>query len=689
MIRYLELDFECRAVRSPKDHTSYKYTLCPEFKVLCVCYKFLDQDYVRSVLPPEFSDKAGASPTQHKISFWDLADYAKDFRIIFVAHNVQFEFDVWHNYLVPKYGFPPIPISRWRCTAAAAAAKALPRELGRLGKALDTKFKKSDEGHRNMLAMCKPIPATYTKHRQLYGDWYELDKDFEELLKYCKTDVLSESSALEKIGFLPDALQEEWELDHKINQRGIRIDMPLCHAILKMKEEIKSELNADMEVVIGCRASQIEKIKDWVEERGVDLPKVKKKSKKTGEMKETRVMDGAVIKGLLVHPNTPQMVKVVLNIRRDFATTSLAKVDKALQQQVEGIIREQFMFHGATTGRAAGKGVQFHNLPRGDLNENIVDADMSMLVEAIKWGNIADMLDLFPGLRAMQCLKSSLRGIVIARAGKKLQVMDFSQIESRVLAWLAGQDDKIQVFLDGKDPYRHNAALILNKDYDAVTKNERSTVGKVSELALGFQGGGGAFKKMAINYGLHYTTEEADDIKTTWRYKNGKIVQFWYDLEAAAMRAVQTGKAISVGKIKFKIVGMWLAIRLPSGRKLWYYDPKVRKYKTSWGAMKWGVSFMGTDYQKGIPWGRITTYGGRWCENITQAVARDLLYYAMGRADKAGMDIILHVHDEIGIEVDPGEYRLQYLKKIMSNMPEWAEGLPVEADGFQSDRYRK
>lgn len=667
----VHIDFETRAVSSPVTHGTYKYTKDPDFKILCVAFA-IDDGPVRGALGLDFDGDAFV---------WDeLKDLAADPTITFKAHNASFEYDCWHNYLVPIYGTPPIPFERWRCTAAAAAYKAMPRSLDLLGKALDIDLKKDKEGYNLMMKMCKPVTE---RHQHLHGKWHEQPEQLERLLEYCVRDVEAERECDSRIGDLPKDLQEEFILDMKINNRGVKLDMDLCYAILDLKEELKAELVRECESVTdGIRPSQVEKLKDWLEDRGVKLPT--ETDKNTGLVK--RVMDGAAIKRLILEPEITEVCKHVMRLRSDYATTSLAKIDAALRYEYEGIIRNQFLFHGATTGRWSGKGVQLHNLPRGSINEDIAEEDMNTLISVIKSRDLEELKDWFPNLSPMECLKTAIRGCVMARPGSLLNVMDFSQIEARVLAWLAGQEDVLEVFRSDKDIYKYTAAQILDKEYEEVTSKERSTVGKVASLALGYQGGEGAFRKMGINLGILFSNEEAAEIKADWREKNDKIVSFWWNLERAAIEAVQTRKAYRVRGITFKVVGEWLAVKLPSGRKLWYYDPKTKMIKTKWGE-KLALTYMGSDYQNNMPWGRISTYGGRWCENITQAVARDFLMSGMTNAYNEGLDVILHVHDELGAEGDKSV--LQTLIAVSERLPSWGEGLPLAASGFQSEHYRK
>ena len=671
----VHIDFETRARRDLRKCGVRKYVACPDFRVLCVSFA-VENSKVYSAGP--IDDVAYAAE-------WGmLAAMAEDPEYIFVAHNASFEMTVWNNYLAKIDYIPEIPINRWRCTAAAAAYRNLPRDLERVGEALGLPYKKDMAGAAVMMKMCKPIPESYTKVREEIGDWYESDADFETLMSYCDMDVEVERAVEQRIGLLPPDLQREWQLDQEINQRGIHVDLELADGIMELKEKLKKELKAECMEKFGFSPSQVEKIKDELRYRDIPIPR--KRDGKTGKMKET--LDGNAIKGLLVDPGIPGDIKHLLTLRRDFGTTSLAKVNAVLNYEIDGYIYDQFLFHGASTGRWAGKGIQLHNLPRGSLNEEIAEADMRILCQLIKARDLDTLVELYPGIRTMELLKTAIRGLIVPRPSKKLVVMDFSQIESRVLAWLAGHEEKLDIFRSGKDVYKYNACAVYGKEYDEITKPERSGGGKVSELACGYQGGKNAIKSMGVNIGLHVTDEEAEEIKNNWRAGNQEIVNFWYSLQDAAIRAVLKGKCMKVRDIRFKVVDGWLACRLPSGRKLWYYDPLVKTVETDWGP-KQQLTYMGMD-QYTNKWKRLSIYGGRWAENITQAVARDLLAHSMMTGYERGFSQILHVHDEAGFEVPENDMiGLTLVKNFMEDTPPWADGCPVGAAGYESNRYRK
>lgn len=617
--------------------------------------------------------------------FSALLELAEREDTIWAAYNVGFEFAMWHNILVKYYGFPELPPERWRDSAAVASMYCMPNQMGDVAKALDLPHQKDEEGKKIMLKMCKPLPENQRKANR-GKKWYRKRSAFETLLYYCADDVECERGITEVLGDLPQYEQQIWEADLAINASGIRIDMDLAHALSERKNEVCDDLRARCTKKYGFSPSQVQKIKSFMVEKGVSIPTAMKfkKDKETGEYRKQKVetLGAEEIKSLLVE-EIPDEVREVLTWRQEYATTSIAKADAVLRQCVDGVARYQFRYHGANTGRWSGKGIQLHNLPRGEFDEDWVDDEMHLACNTIKSGRDLDYFDISP----MKVLKSSLRGLIVPRAGKELTVIDFSQIEARVLPWLAGQQEVLDAFVMGKDLYKFTASQIYEKEYDDVEKPERF-IGKTASLALGYQGGAGAFISMATNFGVKVEKDLAEQVKTDWRNRNQKIVKFWYNLEKAAITCVKFGRGIKYKNLRLRMEDGFFKIYLPSGRALHYYKPRIKKIKFDWGE-KDTLVYMGSDQQRNIKWGYIGTYGGKLAENVTQAVSRDLLAEAMLRLRRRGFTIIGHVHDELILEGKTGTVDYEEVLGIMTELPKWAKGLPIGADGFQGSRYRK
>ena len=453
-----------------------------------------------------------------------------------------------------------------------------------------------------------------------------------------------------------------WALDQKINDKGIPVD---TEALTATQKEIDKELVRLNEVcvsVCGFRASQRNAIMDWVKSQGVVIPDLTKQT-----VKETLAGD------------LPADVRKVLKIRQMVGKTSTAKVGRLLNWTCEdGRVRNTLQYYGAyRTGRFAGRGPQIQNFPRGRLNEQEVEDALRMIRDGETYLGIDDLFDT---------VSSLLRAFIKAPEGKHFVVADLAGIEARVLPWLAGDEKTLDIFRNGEDIYKFAAAQIYKKDYKDITKEERFT-GKIATLSLGYGGGMLAFTGMAKTYSVDMDEAFAEDIKNQWRDANPKIVQLWYSIEKAVIHAYKHPKqpiTLADGKLKIIHDGDNLKIRLPSSRVMYYprFEHESHKFK---GDL---LTHMGGTL---AGWGELRTWGAKLCENITQACARDVLAHSMPAIDKAGFEIVFHVHDEIVAEVDDGDEKLtsDYLVELMTNGHLWTKGLPLDAEGETMKRYRK
>jgi DNA polymerase len=338
------------------------------------------------------------------------------------------------------------------------------------------------------------------------------------------------------------------------------------------------------------------------------------------------------------------------------------------------------MYHGAATGRWSGRLVQPQNFPRGDFKHTVIEGAIPLVLNKDLEGIDA----LYGSVHSL--ISSMLRACFIAKPGHTLFSADYSAIEARVLAWLANEQDVLDVFRSGQDIYCHAATGIYNRPITPADKDERQ-IGKVAVLALGYQGGVRAFQSMATMYGLVIPDEKADEIKIAWRKANARIVSWWAALENAALDAIHNGVGVAPGVV-FGVEDNWMWCQLPSGRKLWYANPRLVERETPWGALRTSVKCDGVNSvtKKFEPF---DLYGGLLAENIVQAVSRDLMASAMLRLEDAGYPIIMTVHDEVVAESSVESGTLAQFTDILCKLPSWAKGLPLTAEGWSGQRYRK
>jgi DNA polymerase len=682
----LHLDCETRSTVDLKKAGVYVYAQDPTTDVWCVAWAFDDEEV--AVWTP-------GMPVPHRIS-----EHIRSGGIL-TAHNAAFERIILACILYARYGWPKPKTEQWRCTMAMAYAMALPGSLENMGAALGSNVQKDMGGRRLMLAMSKPRRPKKGEPEGLA--WRNDPDDIAKLHAYCVNDVEAERTSDKRLVRLRASEQRMWHLDQTINDRGVFVDVDIAKRALALVEHQEAKLDKEMAhateyEVSAC--SNLNQIKVWLKNHGVELGQ--KLDKKTMTYVDT--LDKAFVEELLAGDLDPD-VRRVLELRQEAGQASVAKINALLNgTSPDGRARGLLQYHAASTGRWAGRRFQPQNLKRPgkgfDCNAAI---DVVLRYPTQKAADLLDAMFDAP----MSCLSYILRGLIKAPKGKKIVAADYKNIEGRVLAWLAGQSDKLAAFRAydegrGPDLYLVAAAGIYGVPVSALNdESPERQVGKVAELACGYGGGVGAFQTMASTYGVKVPDDQAEEIKTAWRDANERIVRFWWDLEQAGLRAIgNPGQAVSCGSVAFKVNGSFLWLRLPSGRALSYPYPAIRTVRTPWDSEKEAITFKAvpnvsnvrkivSDPSNTSRWSRISTYGGSLAENVTQAVARDLLAEAMVRLEENGYPVILTVHDENVSEVDASFGSVSEYEDLMSELPAWASGLPVVASGFESERYRK
>lgn len=701
MAEHLHIDVETRSVADLRKTGVYVYAKHPTTDLWVACYRF-DDGPIKVWRPGE--------PVPA-----DIARHVKRGGVL-VAHNAAFERIIWKFILTPRYGWPEPATSQWRCTMVQAYAMALPGALENALPAAGIDFKKDMSGHRLMLQMARPrktkperkkLPVMTNANREaemneegwerysLYSitpidgtidveiQWWNTPEKVERLTAYCKVDVEAECHLFERLRPLKQSELELWWLDQEINDRGVFVDEELCHAAKKVVAETTARLDAEMREATGgevTRCSNRNQIVKWLRENGVDTSSIAKSD----------------IEDLLAE-DPPENVRRVLLLRRESAKASVAKIDALLRGKCpDGRARGLCQFHAASTGRWAGRRFQPQNLKRPEMEEQeaIEQAIEMILSEDVELMEVA----FGPPLSVVG---DTIRGMIKAPEGRKIIAADYTSIEGVVLAWLAGETWKLDTYREihrgeSAGMYEITAGRILGKAPEDITKLERQNYGKVPELALGYQGGVGAFKKMGVNYGVDLPESQIIEIRDGWRAANPAIKQFWYDLNDAALKAVENpGTTHWVDdKLVFRMAGSFLFLRLPSKRFLAYAYPQIGEKKMPWkdddgnDVYKTAVSYKGVNsYTR--KWERNYLYGGHLAENATQAVARDFMADAMPRLEDAGYEIVLTVHDEVVSEVDKDFGSAEEMVDIMKTLPAWGEGCPIAADGWEGERYRK
>jgi DNA polymerase bacteriophage-type len=597
------------------------------------------------------------------------------------AHNAGFERAIWRHVMIPRYHVEPA--KRWKDTMAACAYRALPLSLDDVGIALDLKTRKDPRGRYLIQKLCKPIKATkkIPQHRN-FDPALLL-----EMFQYCVKDSDTEHGLGERVGNLTQSEQRIWVLDQKINDRGVYVDSLAVNAALAIVEKIEIRMLAELSAITGGlvnSASELKKMSAWLHDQGCHLDDLK-----------ADTVD-AFVDGWRGDKNDP--VYRVLVIRRTLGRASTKKLYRYLSCTAQdGRIHYLLQYHGASTGRWAGRLLQPQNFPRGD--EAILQTSIDYLIDLIEHGDV-ELLELLYG-DPLELISSALRGMILAAPGNRLYVADFSAIEARVLAWVAHEEWKIDAFFaidrgegykGSDDMYCAAAAEIYGYPVSKKKNKTERSAGKICELAFGYQGGIGAWRK--FDKSDKWTDEEIDEYKVKWRKSNSNIQAFWFNIEAAAVRCVLTGRPQEYHGIIYEMVhdaaGDWLACRLPNGRRIWYYSPFVETYfDKKFNREKHVLHYMGKDNKKGGSWSVIQTYGGMLTENIVQAISRDLMVEAMIRLEQAGYPIVLTIHDEIVCETPDDFGSLEEFGRLMTVVPEWFAGFPLHCDKWTGVRYHK
>jgi DNA polymerase len=662
MTRHIHVDIETRSTVDLRKSGAYPYFEHPDTDVWCIA--FAVDDGPLDVWTP--GEPVPDVWRQGVAEGW-----------AFFAHNAQFERTAFRLLIGPRHGWPVPALEQWHCTAAMAAAMSLPRDLAGAAKALGLAVQKDDEGKRLMLRMAKPRKVAENGALT----WWDEPDRVARLIDYCKTDVEVERALTKRLRPLDASERRVYLLDQTINDRGVGLDLPLIAAAQAVVDVAGKRLNRELREVTAGHVTAATKAADltrWLVSRGVETDSVAKPA----------------VRDILARDDLPADVRRAVEIRAEAAKSSTAKL-RAMEACASSGDRARglLLYHGAGTGRWAGRLAQPQNYPRGSV-QRVEDA-----IPLIRHGEI-ELMEMLHG-SPMEVVSSLLRGCFVPAPGHRLIAADYSNIEGRVTAWLSGERWKVDAFRafdagTGPDLYKLAYSKSFGVAVKEVTKDQRQ-LGKVQELALGYQGGKGAFNAMAALYGIDLPEAEVQAIVQAWRAAHPHVVALWRDLEDAAFSAVARKGAVAPaanGRVRFVVKGGFLWMILPSGRPLAYPSPSIRAKVMPWTdrdgepVVRDVVSFWGVD-SRTRQWARQYGYGGLWTENAVQAIARDVLAHAMLALEAKGYPIVLTVHDEIIAEVPAGRGDLPEFETIMCALPTWANGFPVAAEGWEGDRYRK
>lgn len=639
----LSIDVETYSDVDLKECGLYKYVESPNFEVMLVSCA-IDDGPVKRI------DLTKGDPDD------ELYDMLWDPTITKAAYNAAFEIQC-----LGKHFGRPMDLSQWRCTQVLAATLGLPRSLGEVAKALGfpQEKQKMSEGRRLIDYFCKPCKPTKTnKGRTRNMPWDAPDK-WSVFCDYNVQDVVVEREIRNKLaGYEPDATEQAaWVMDQRINQRGVQVDRMLVDQAIRISNENSEQLFKEAKLLTGLEnPNSVAQLKDFL---GVDsLTKAAVADMRAAGSEHDRL----------------------LAIRQEAGKSSVKKYEAMARSVCEdGRVRGLFQFYGGSrTGRWAGRLVQLQNLPQNHLN------DLDLARRLTREGDREGLALLFGSVP--NTLSELIRTALVAKDGHTFAVADFAAIEARVIAWMADEEWRREVFQNGGDIYCASASQMFGVPVEKHGVNGHlRQKGKIAELALGYGGGTGALVNMgALKMGL--SEDELPGLVEMWRGSNPRIVQLWYDVGDAVMRAVRDNVEVELPKgMRVWRTNRLLHILLPSGRCIRYYGPGLTENRFG----KASIDYQG--YQTNGPWGRVESYGPKFVENIVQATARDCLRDSMLAVSTKYPDIVMHIHDEMVVEVpkDSAEEALKEIQALMGQPVPWAPGLLLRGDGYLTDYYKK
>lgn len=641
---YVSLDFETRSVLDLKRVGAWRYASDRSTVVLCLVWRVADDARVWVPMrdpPPD--------------DLIRLAEEAAQGRAVFCAWNVAFEWAIWHLNLRPRLGgaLPEVPRSSWRCTMTEALMQGWPGKLEMAAKAMNLTGK--DKRGEALLRRCG---ATGERFNAV---------DFQALVEYCVQDTAVEANVRKRLIEYKGpwtARERKIELlDHEINRRGVRVDLSAAKAVLSAVEEATAKSNALLASITGgivTSATQAARLREWAAGQGVPLPD----------------LTAGTVERALARDDLPQHVRSVLTIRASAGGSAVKKLHPLLEvpDPVDWRARGLLQYHGAAaTGRWAGRLIQPQNFPRPLLK----GVDGEELIETFVSGRALERW----GSDIFSAASDALRPLITATPGNRLVRADLSAIEARLVLWLAGHTDAMALFKTGTCIYCEMASAVYGRAINKTEHPEERFVGKVIVLGCGYQMGPARFLAHAESVGLTITEQQAEEYVNAYRRRWWRVPKLWAGLERACFEAARTGRQTSYGGVDFATRNGAILCRLPSGRVLTWQDAQI-------APGRFGTEQVSVRRVKEGRWERVDLYGGIITERVTQALARDVLAEAILRAEAAGLNVVLTVHDEIVCDTDAQDAEAR-LTQCLTEPPQWAPDLPLAAEATASFRYGK
>ena len=656
MHRVMGVDIETYSSVDLAGSGVYAYTEAPDFDILLIGYKFDDEAEVHVI-------DTLAVDRDFDPELYEFREALTDPGIIKTGFNAYF------GRTCRAWGTGAArPPDAWRCTMIKALTLGLPGNLADVGIAmgLPEEKLKDPQGKALIQFFSKPCKPTRTNGQRTRNLPAHDPAKWKLFIEYNRQDVVTEQEILRQLDIYktPESEQQLWALDQHMNDNGVKLDIPMVEKIVEYDTQRRQELQEEAKVLTGlANPNSLAQLKKWLSKQGVTM---------TSVTKDTIAAT--------LQTDIPDSVRRMLEIRTALGKTSVAKYSTMLtavcqDHRLRGILQ----FYGANrSGRWAGRLVQTHNLAKNSL------PDLDLARELAAAGDFDTLATLF-GETAF-VFSELIRTAFIPSDGCRFVVSDFAAIEARVLAWIAGEEWTLEAFRQGKDIYCETASMMYRVPVEKHGQNSHlRQKGKVAVLACGYQGGVGAMKRM--DKGGSIPEDELQSVVDQWREANPKVVKLWRTCELAAKTAIQEHRTVRLAHgIAFSYINRNLFIQLPSGRKLCYWDTRLKQDDYT-GRLS--ITYMGVN-QETKQWGETETYGGKLVENIVQATARDCLAVAMTRVSALGYKIVMHVHDEMIVDVPntdteaPGR-----INAIMAQPIDWAEGLPLKGDTYETPFYKK